>query len=130
MMKFKSVFLSNYYAFKKVPWQIVVPKAQIDNRPVFGNYIFPVSSVSLWIESGPATDRMTATRILTGGILAGPIGLLLGSMMRKDTTYFALVFETTQGTFRVPFSKKEWKSAHRFVEMVAQYAAETATAAA
>lgn len=118
MMQFKSATLSNRRGFKKVPWQITVPKALIEGRPVLGSYVFPVDEVSLSIESGPDNNRMTATRVLAGGALFGPVGAILGGMMRKDTTYFALVFETTHGTFRIPFSKHEWSDAQEFIRRV------------
>lgn len=122
MMRFKTAILSNRRGFKKIPWQITVPKAQIENRPVLGHYVFPVEEVDLSIEFGPDTDRMTVTRILAGGMLFGSAGLILGGMARKDTTHFALVFEVPQGTFRVPFSKREWPAACDFIRAVAQCA--------
>ncbi len=120
MMRFKSAILSDRRGFKKTPWQITVPKAEIEGRPVLGNYTFPVEGVGLWIQSGPDGSRMTATRVLVGGALFGPVGAILGGMFRKDTTFLALVFETAQGPFKIRFSKNEWPAAQQFIEAVAE----------
>lgn len=123
MMTFQRVLLSNRYKFKRVPWRITVPKALVENRPVLGHYVFNVEDVNLSIESGPSDSRMTSTRIMVGGTLLGSTGLILGALMKKDTTYFALVFETRQGTFRVTFPRRQWVAAREFIEAVAYHAA-------
>lgn len=47
---------------------------------------WPVAQADLTVEVGPDQTRMTATRILAGGILLGPAGMILGGLARKDIT--------------------------------------------
>lgn len=119
MKRFKTLMLTNRHGFKSTPWQITVPKAAVDQRPVLGHYVFDLAETELEIQSGPSHSRMTATRVLGGGALLGPVGLLLGGMARKDLTYFALVLSAPGVFYKVEFSRGEWRQAQEFVEAVA-----------
>lgn len=128
MMTFKTLILSNRRGFKVTPWRITVPKAVVEKRPTFGNYVFDVADADLSIESGPDTSRMTVTRILGGGALLGPVGILLGGLARKDTTWFALAIRTPEVDFRVEFDRGEWRAAREFVAAVVHTRHDTAAA--
>lgn len=58
----------------------------VDPYFAIGFKSWPVTAADLTVEVGPTQDRMTATRILTGGALLGPAGMILGGLARKDIT--------------------------------------------
>jgi hypothetical protein len=52
----------------------------------------PLCGITVELLTGPAvTSRMTATRVVTGAALAGPVGALLGGMARKRSGGEALL---------------------------------------
>jgi len=51
-----------------------------------GYKTFPVAEAALDVELGDRQERMTATRILAGGLLLGPAGMILGGLATKDVT--------------------------------------------
>lgn len=44
----------------------------------------PVENVAVSFEDGGRTKRMTATRVIAGGALLGPLGAAAGAALRKD----------------------------------------------
>lgn len=111
MIKFKQAIVSNYYKFKKVPWHIVVPEG-------FKNYRAPVSEVTIDIESGPAVNRMTLTRVVAGGALLGPVGAILGGLAKKDDSFNNLVITFPEAVVKIPFNNREYRDAQKFIEAV------------
>lgn len=111
MIKFKQAIVSNYYKFKKVPWQIVVPEG-------FKNYRANVSEVTIDIETGPAVNRMTLTRVVAGGVLLGPVGAILGGLAKKDDSYNNMVITFPETVIRIPFNNREYRDAQKFIEAV------------
>lgn len=44
----------------------------------------PLNGVRAWVETTGGTDRrMTATRVVSGGILLGPLGAIFGGLAKK-----------------------------------------------
>lgn len=52
------------------------------------------------IEAGPDGQRVTATRVAAGAVLAGPVGALVGGMARKGTGSGWLIVRTPDGELR------------------------------
>lgn len=86
----------------------------------------PLAEVTLDIEQGPDASRMTATRVITGGVLLGPVGMLLGGMAKKGYAHNNLVVTTNDEVARIPFKAKEYGKAIRFIEHVARVQANNA----
>ena len=86
----------------------------------------PLAEVTLDIEQGPDASRMTATRVITGGVLLGPVGMLLGGMAKKGYAHNNLVVTTNGEVARIPFKAKEYVKAIRFIEHVARVQANNA----
>ncbi|MGC4106058.1 MAG: DUF2510 domain-containing protein [Thermomicrobiales bacterium] len=67
--------ITNYRLGKQIPLSFMM-----------GLKLWPVADAQLDVEVGDQRDRMTATRILAGGVLLGPAGMILGGLARKDVT--------------------------------------------
>lgn len=52
------------------------------------------------IEAGPDGQRVTATRVAAGAVLAGPVGALVGGMAKKGTGSGWLIVRTPDGELR------------------------------
>lgn len=115
MYKFKTAICTNYWKGHKVPWLFVHP---IPGK--FKSYEVPVADITIEVESGPDVRHMTATRVIAGGVLLGPVGLLLGGMAKKDATHNSMVITFEEGVVRIPFNNKEWAAAQRFIESVSK----------
>lgn len=90
------------------------------------NIRVPVAEVSLDIEQGPDASRMTATRVITGGVLLGPVGMILGGMAKKGYAHNNLVVTTNDEVVRIPFKASEYGAAIKFIEDVARIQANNA----
>lgn len=82
---------------------------------------YPVADADLTIELDDKTSRMTATRILAGGILAGGVGAIIGALARKDITKGRLILEVNGDHVQTyEFPAKDLPKASKFVEALAQ----------
>lgn len=60
---------------------------------------YPVKGARATVETAAsAKTRMTATRVVGGAIVLGPLGALLGGMAKKDESKIFLVVEMADGT--------------------------------
>ncbi len=66
---------------------------------------YPINTVTAELELGASTQsqRMTATRIVAGGMIAGPAGMLIGGAAKKrtDTSRIYLTVRTPDGRVEV-----------------------------
>lgn len=62
------------------------PHALIKENYVSGLKKIPIAGVTAEYEPGATNRRITGTRIITGALLAGPIGAVAGGALRKDTS--------------------------------------------
>lgn len=63
----------------------------------FKQDVRPVAGAVATYEPGTSSGgRMTATRVVSGAILAGPAGAIIGGLLRKDSTrgYITVTFAT------------------------------------
>lgn len=74
----------------------------------------PILDCTIDIIDGAGTSRMTATRVLTGGALAGGGGAVMGSLSKKDTTTFYMVIDTGVALKKIKFTSKESAAAQHF----------------
>lgn len=75
---------------------------------------YPITDCTIDIIDGAGTSRMTATRVLAGGALAGGGGAVMGSLSRKDTTTFYMVIDTGVEMKKIKFSSGESAAAQHF----------------
>lgn len=47
---------------------------------------WPIDDIELTVEVEDQRSRITATRVVAGGVLLGPAGIILGGLARKDVT--------------------------------------------
>lgn len=81
---------------------------------------YPVTSATLDVEVDDKTNRMTATRIAAGGVLAGPVGMLIGALARKDITRGRLVLHVDgQHVQTYEFKAKDLPKVTAFIQAVA-----------
>lgn len=113
--KFKSAIVTTYWKGKKVSPTFIIP---MPGR--FKNYEVPVTDVTMDIEQGPDASRMTATRIIAGGALLGPVGAILGGMAKKQYAFNNLVVYVEDEVIRIPFKTSEYGEAIKFIEDVAR----------
>ncbi|MCJ0906225.1 hypothetical protein [Rhodococcus sp. ARC_M6] len=87
------------------------PKAKLEPKLAFGFFTlqgkslthqavtYPVKGARATVESAAsAKTRMTATRVVGGAIVLGPLGALLGGMAKKDQSKIFLIVEMADGT--------------------------------
>lgn len=87
---------------------------------------YPVSAAQLDVQLDTPTARMTATRILAGGALLGPAGMILGGLARKDITkgHLTLTIDGRQvQTYEFP--ARDLDKAVAFIEALATATATT-----
>lgn len=103
--------VANTRGFRKCPWRVEAVD-KFTGKTVRG----PAEDVTASLETGPSAGRTTMTRVLTGGLLAGGAGLLLGGLAKKDASYNALVISTSDGLeARIVFPGKDYDKAMRFI---------------
>lgn len=80
----------------------------------------PVDSVAVSFEGGGRTKRMTATRVIAGGALLGPLGAAAGAALRKDKAgAWIFICDGRSGHVeQVPVMPKEVGKAMKFVAQV------------
>lgn len=79
----------------------------------------PVAGARATIDAGQLGSRMTATRVVGGAVLFGPVGALLGGLAKKKTGDAFLNIELADGRFIIEHVKrKDLKEANRFVKEV------------
>jgi hypothetical protein len=80
----------------------------------------PVDRAAVSFEGGGKTKRITATRVVTGGVLLGPLGAAAGAALRKDKAgAWIFVCDTRTGHVeQVPVMPKEVGQAIAFVASV------------
>lgn len=65
---------------------VTLTRNTISYRPRISRETQPITGVTARVETVGGTDRrMTATRTLGGGLILGPLGLLLGGLAKKQT---------------------------------------------
>lgn len=77
---------------------------------------WPVAQVTATVTVGSDRSRMTATRVLAGGVLLGPAGLILGGLARKDVTSGRLELDLAGERVVVDFRGGEVEKALAFAE--------------
>lgn len=108
--------VSNYRLGKAIPVSLTS-----------GFRVWPLSEVQLDVAVGDKTDRMTATRIIGGGILLGPVGMILGGMARKDITKGRMILSINGERIETyEFRGRDIDKAIAFVEAVAEHAGQAA----
>lgn len=81
-------------------------------------------------ESGAASSRVTATRVVAGAVIAGPLGVLVGALAKKDRTKVFAILQFGDGEqVIVEGPLKDEAKLRRFVHLFNQ-AAEKQTAEA
>lgn len=57
----------------------------------------PIGGASASVEDGADTNRPTLTRVGAGAIIAGPLGAIVGGLVRKDTSRIYVTVEFPDG---------------------------------
>lgn len=78
----------------------------------------PVAGAQAEAEAGGKQSRMTATRIVAGTVLLGPVGTLLGGMARKDRSKCYVAVVTQTGSFVLTAPLRAYDQALRFASNV------------
>jgi hypothetical protein len=81
---------------------------------------WPVDQAALDVELEDQHSRITATRVLAGGLLLGPAGMILGALARKDVTKGRMTL-TVDGRVvqRYEFPGRDVAKAEAFVQALA-----------
>ncbi len=100
-------------------WKLFGKNLQIEGR----NY--PVAGATAHFESGAAArQRMTATRVGAGLLIAGPIGAIIGGMAKKDESKMFIIIELADGNaLSVEARAKDEGKIRKFVDAVNQASA-------
>lgn len=77
---------------------------------------YPVAEADIEVQVGRDRSRMTATRVLGGGVLLGPVGMILGGMARKDVTQGVMTIRVGDAIQRHEFSGRDIDKAEAFVQ--------------
>lgn len=91
-------------------------------QPYFsiGVKTWPVDQAQLDVEVEDQHSRITATRVLAGGLLLGPAGMILGALARKDVTRGRMVLTVDgQVVQRYEFAGRDVGKAEAFVQALA-----------
>lgn len=82
---------------------------------------WPVAHADLNVELEDQHSRITATRVLAGGLLLGPAGMILGALARKDVTRGRMVL-TVDGKHvqTYSFAGRDVAKAEAFIDALAQ----------
>lgn len=67
---------------------------------------------------GSPSRRSTVTRMGAGVLIAGPVGLLVGAVARKDTSKCYVTIETPNGVIVVEGRSKDYPAAVKFADAV------------
>lgn len=85
----------------------------------YKNDEYDIAGARATIDAGQIGKKMTATRVIGGGVLFGPVGALIGGMAKKSTGDAFLNIELGDGRLIVePVKKKEMKKANEFAQQV------------
>lgn len=88
----------------------------------------PIQEVQAEFESGEQNERSTLTRIAAGALIAGPIGAVVGGMVKKDKTKVYVILTFADGRVIVlDAPKKDALSARTFAAKVNAASAHYAT---
>ena len=70
------------------------------------------------LEVGVGRQRVTGTRVLTGALIAGPVGAIVGATARKDLTRLYLSVMTEDGLVEFDVPAKQEAAARLFVSTI------------
>lgn len=84
----------------------------------FGGGVYPVVGAQAAAEQGDSRSRMTATRVVGGAVLLGPVGAVLGGMARKGRSRCYVAVVTRRGSFTLSDSVRRFDQALRFASSV------------
>lgn len=79
---------------------------------------FEVIGATADVEMGASKERITATRVGLGALIAGPVGALVGANSKKSQTKGYLSIITNNVSILVEFQAKEQSAARRFASDV------------
>lgn len=83
---------------------------------------FPVDQCDIEVELLDRRDRMTATRVVAGGVLLGPVGMILGGMAKKDVTKGRMILRVNGDRVQVyEFKAADLDKAEQFVEALTKW---------
>lgn len=93
---------------------------QWDGSITFGDEWQNTSRVHAEVETtGEVLERSTVTRVVAGAVIAGPVGLLLGGLLRKRTDLRDRVLLITgEHDWVVPVAQHQVKQAHEFTRLI------------
>ena len=88
----------------------------IGGQVMYGGKKFSAAECDAWIDDSRATKRRTtATRVIAGTVLAGPVGTAVGAVAKKDVGVVTLHVVTPAGTVSQTYPAKKAEFAHGFV---------------
>ncbi len=91
---------------------------------------WPVAGCSAQVDSGAAiSSRVTATRVVAGAAIAGPIGAVVGALAKKDRSKVYLAVTTPDDHVLLELKGKEEGEARRFAGNLNAAAAHFASSA-
>lgn len=79
-----------------------------------GRAKYALAGATADVEMGASKERITATRVGLGALVAGPVGAVVGSNSKKSQTKGYLSITTTDGSILIEFPAKEESAARRF----------------
>ncbi|WNM27567.1 hypothetical protein RN607_00775 [Demequina capsici] len=88
-------------------------------RLTSGNLTVPVGGCTADFDSGESNQRTTGTRVITGAILAGPVGAIVGGMFKKEKGKVYVTIITADGdAMIVAADRKDAPKARAFAAKV------------